>query len=64
MNWYIRKKAMEDPSAHVDDNPPTVAPEPHQMPLPPEGAPPPHGLKIRPGRKKGKGMNLWRKNRE
>jgi hypothetical protein len=63
MNWYVRKKAMQDPSAHIDDTPPPTAPEPHQLPLPEEEVPH-HGLKLRPGRKKGKGLNLWRKNRD
>lgn len=63
MEWYVRKKAMQDPAAHLDDEPPIAQPQEHQLPLP-QGSPPPPGIKLRPGRKKGKGPSLWRKNRE
>lgn len=62
MDWYVRKTAMQDPNAHVDDTPPFITPHPDQLPMPDVGDPP--GIKLRPGRKKGKGLNLWRKNRQ
>ncbi len=64
MNWYVKKTAMEDPSAHIDDATPPTAPQPHHLPLPPATDAPPHGMKLRPGRKKGKGINLWRPTRD